>query len=442
MAEDRDSARMMYGLMARLWPLHRTLNSDDTERAVGLCGEYLQGLPFSIHRYRPGTQVLGWPVPERYKVNEAWLEVAGERVADFAKNPLHLLSYSLSQNIDGQLRDIREHVWTSRKRPNAIPWEFKYYERSWGFCLRQSDLDRFREDSPVCGRIDANFTDEDMVLGECYLPGESGKDLLFITNICHPMQVNDSLTGLVVGLEMAFLLSRQERRRYGFRLLVVPETIGTLAWVDGHRVEMGRTEFAWFCEMVGHDNSFILQHSRQGEIALIDRAFLVVLRQNQVHGETRTGVFRKVVASDEMVTNGPGIDIPTPSLTRWPYDEYHTSDDNPSIVSPTNLQETLKVFLELWQAMEENYYPQRNFVGPVMLSRYGLWVDWRIDWELNLATESIMTMLEGDKSIIDIAYALKLSFGVVRRYIDRLHDAGLIRKRTVPWGDQAPMLNP
>ena len=165
-----------------------------------------------------------------------------------------------------------------------------------------------------------------------------------------------------------------------------------------------------------------------------------MLRGHQRHGETRTGPFRKVVASDEIVTNGPGIDIPTPSLTRWPYEQYHTSDDNPSIVSVSNLEETLNVFLDLWAALNSDYFPQRTFVGPPMLSRYGLWVDWREDWALNLATEAIMMMLEGDKSVIDIAYELNLPLNTIHRYLDRLHAAGLIRKRDSRWGESAPKL--
>jgi aminopeptidase-like protein len=440
MSTDSNSEKSMYRFMETLWPLHRTLNSDDMERSIELCGEYIDHPGYKIHRYPAKSEVLGWWVPERYRVREAWLEIAGERVADFEDNPLHLLSYSLPQIISGRLGDIRDHLWSNRERPNAIPWEFKFYERSWGFCLRHADLERFEDDAPVRGVIDVEFTDEDLVLGEFYLPGETGRDMLFLTNICHPMQVNDSLTGLVVGLEMARRLSTSKRNRYGFRLLVVPETIGTIAWASNHAEELSRVDFSWFCEMVGHDNSFILQHSRQGRDSLIDRAFLTTLRQYQRHGIARTGPFRKVVASDEIVINGPGLDIPTPSLTRWPYEQYHTSDDNPSIVTHENLDEALEVFMDLWDALGSNYYPQRSFVGPVMLSRHGLWVDWRQDLALNLSTESIMLLLEGDKSVIDIAFELDLPVRTVRTYIDRLAAAGMVDKANSPWQIPAKQL--
>ena len=72
-----------------------------------------------------------------------------------------------------------------------------------------------------------------------------------------------------------------------------------------------------------------------------------------------------------------------------------------------------------------------------MLSRYGLWVDWRIDRDLNLATEKIMLMLEGNKSLIDISYELELPLSTVRPYVDRLIDAGLVEKKSTPWDELA-----
>ena len=422
----------MFELMSELWPLHRTLNCDDMDKALDIVGGYIGDDRWEIHRFKPKTDALTWWIPERYQVNEAWLEIDGKRVADFAENPLHLLSYSLPQKIDGTLGEIRDHIWSNPDRPDAIPWEFKYYERSWGFCVRHNDIENLPDDTPVKGVIDVEFTDEDFRLGEIYLPGSSGRDLLFLTNICHPSQVNDSLTGLVVGAELLRQLAQdKEARKYGIRLLVVPETIGTIAWFDRFKEERERIEFAWFCEMVGNDNSFVLQLSRQ-ETSLVDKAFRAVLRSHRRHGEERTGPFRRVVASDEIVTNGPGFDIPTPSLTRWPYPQYHTSDDNPDIVDPGNLEESLFVMRDLLESLEKNYWPVRRFQGPVMLSRYGLWVDWREDWDLNLKTEAIMLNLEGDKSIIDIADELELPVQTVQKYVDKFVENGLADRSDRP----------
>ena len=436
---DKEKAgQAMHEMLRELWPLHRTINSDDLEHALNLCEGFLGGSEYyEIKQYPSGRDVLTWRVPERFKVNEAWLEVAGRRIADFAENPLHVLSYSLPKKVEGTLGEIRDHIWTRPDRPHAIPWEFKYYERSWGWCVRHADLESFADDATVRGVIDTEFTDGPLCVGDFYLPGESSEDVLFLTNICHPCQVNDSIAGLVVGIAMARRLMKLPRRRLGFRLLITPETIGTIAWMATHPKEAACVRHAWFSEMLGQDAPFILQRSRQGD-ATIDRVFQLALRRRRRHGEESFGEFRKVVASDELVTNGPGYDIPTPSLTRGQFPQYHTSDDSPEIIRPENLEEGLEVFLDVWDILEKNYYPRRTFVGPVMLSRYGLWVDWRVDLELNLKTESIMLKLEGDKSIVDIAWECELPMETVWAYLERFHEAGLIEKKTTPWQEPGP----
>ncbi len=421
----------MMALLERLWPMHRTVNSDDIESAISICEEYIGDERFTTHRYPARSDQLTWWVPERYHVNEAWLELDGERVADFSVNSLHLLSYSPSVKIDTTLGEIRDHIWSREDRPDDVPWEFKYYERDWGFCVRHNDLQRFDDSARAVGVIDVEFRDEPLPVGEFYIPGETDEDALFLTNICHPMQVNDSLAGLVVGTEMAKMLAAAPKNKLGFRLLVVPETIGTIAWFANNEDKIKATKHAWFCEMVGHDQSFILQTSRN-EDTLIDRAFLAAMKNHEKHGPGRTGPFRHVVASDEIITDGPGYDIPTPSLTRWPYPEYHTSADNPSIIQSDNLAEALDVCLDVWNILNKNYFPIRRFKGPVMLSRHGLWVDWREDKELNLKTEAIMLNLEGDKSILDIASELDLPFETVHAYVEKFAKADLVHRRQGP----------
>ncbi len=422
----------MFQLMEKLYPLHRTINCDDTDEALRICSEYIGKDYCKIKSYNAGEDALTWKVPYRYKVNEAWLEIEGKRIADFKVNPLHIVSYSKSIKFKGKLKDIKEHIWSREDRPNAIPWEFKYYERSWGFCVKHNDLIEFNDNSDVNLVIDVDFIDQPLKLLEVYKPGLTDKNILCTTNVCHPCQVNDSLTGLVVGAEFTKQLMSSKKDQYGYYFLIVPETIGSICWFSENEEKANTIDYAWFFEMLGHNNRFILQKSRQGN-SIIDKAFEVVLKSNNKHGNHETGKFREIVASDEMVSNGPGFDIPTPSLTRWPYPEYHTSDDNPNIIKEENLNESLIVTNELWKALNNNIFVKRLFKGPVMLSRYGLWVDWREDRQLNLKTEAIMMLLEGDKSIIDIAFETGLPISKVLKFINKLKENNLVEFNNKAW---------
>ena len=143
----------------------------------------------------------------------------------------------------------------------------------------------------------------------------------------------------------------------------------------------------------------------------------------------REGAFRQVVGNDEMVFNGPGVDVPMISISRYPYPEYHTSDDNPGIITEERLVETKELILKTINILDRDYIPQRTFKGPVFLSRYGLWVDWRVDPELNNNLELIMLSLEGDESIFDIAEKLDMDCDVVYDYVNKFLDKGLVVKR-------------
>jgi aminopeptidase-like protein len=142
----------------------------------------------------------------------------------------------------------------------------------------------------------------------------------------------------------------------------------------------------------------------------------------------REGPFGKIVGNDEMVFNGPGINVPTVSISRWPYPEYHTSDDNLSIISEEKLIESKNVIQEIINILENDYTPKRLFKGPVFLSRYGLWVDWRINKKLNEKIEQIMLRFEGDKSVFDISEELGMEFNEVLNYVNKFYEKSLIAK--------------
>ncbi len=84
-------------VVEELFPLHRTLVSDGMDRALEIVGSYMPDLAgYAVETYPPGEHVWTWKVPERYVVHEAYLEQEdGTRLADFAWDPLHLVSYSL-----------------------------------------------------------------------------------------------------------------------------------------------------------------------------------------------------------------------------------------------------------------------------------------------------------------------------------------------------------
>lgn len=428
-------------VLEEIYPLHRTLVSDGLYRALEIVNEYMpDDAEYQIENYLPGQKAWTWTIPERYIVHKAYLETQdGEKVLDFADNSLHLLSYSLPVDMVLSWEELDSHLYYNAKRPWAIPWQFKYYERDWGFCLSKDRYDQLPRDIKYHAVIDVEFSidpQNGFRLGTGVIHPQGGKDksageVIICTHICHPNQANDDAAGVATAIELARRLAANPlpAGSMSVRFLFCPETIGTIAYLSRHEEIIPGLKGGIFIEMTGNDNSIILQHTRQDD-ALMDRVARYVL--NRTGREFREGEFAQVVANDERVINGPGVNVPCISISRWPYEEYHTSDDNPSIIYEEKLQEAADIIEKIVRIYASNYIPKRKFRGPLFLSGYGLWVDWRINRPLNRATEKIMMMFEGNASIFEITEAVDMEYPEVREYIERFREQDLIQALPMP----------
>ena len=92
----------------------------------------------------------------------------------------------------------------------------------------------------VC--IDSSLEDGILTYGECYLPGQTTDEVLISCHACHPSLANDNLSGLTVATFLAKLLSNYEKRRYSYRFLFIPGTIGAITWLAQNRETAGRVQ--------------------------------------------------------------------------------------------------------------------------------------------------------------------------------------------------------
>lgn len=433
-------------LLGILLPLHRTLVSEGMDEALRILGEHMPvESNYRIETYAPGTKIWTWTVPERYLVHDAYLETEdGIRLLDFADNSLHLVSYSLP--VDGLFHweELESHLHYNEKRPWAIPWIASYYERDWGFCLSKDQFDQLDRKTKYRAVIRAEFiTDKTKgfrVATGVLPPGprletknffdhDNPGEFLISSHLCHPMQANDDLAGTVTALEVARRLTYKPLP-YGsmsVRFWFGPETIGTIAYLAHHEDLIPKLKGGIFVEMTGNGSPIAWHHSKQGD-HLLDRVTNYVLRDRKPVERD----FASHPANDERVINGPGVNVPCISINRWPYDEYHTSDDNLNIIKEEMLQDAADVIEEIVRIYCSNYIPLRTFRGPVFLSGYGLWVDWRENWDLNRSIEKIMMRFEGEHTIFDIAEEINLDYWVVREYVEKFRLKGFVNAIPVP----------
>ncbi len=427
-------------LLEKLYPLHRTLASDDMDEALRIVGEHMPAAAaYALETYRPGDPVWTWRVPERYVVHEAYLETEdGRRVVDFADNPLNIVSYSPPVDAWLTWEELEPHLYYNEERPWATPWIFKYYQRDWGFCLPKDLFDDLPRDIRYRAVIRSEFVADPEAggfrvgvgaLAPEGKPAPQAGEMLISAHLCHPMQANDDAAGVVTAVEVAHRLAARPlpagsmRVRFWFG----PETIGTIAYLAHHEDLIPALKGGIFIEMTGNEGPLAWHHTRQHD-HLLDRVTAYVLSKHE-HVERN---FADFPPNDERVINGPGVNVPCISINRWPYSEYHTTDDNPEIIREDMLQGAADVVEEIIRIYASNYIPRRTFRGPLFLSGHGLWVDWREDFALNRALEKIMMRMEGQHSIFDIAQEVGLDYWAVRAYVERFRSKGFVKALPIP----------
>lgn len=415
----------MLDLLKELYPLKRDLISDGYDRALSRLAEIV---PMTIHEYPTGEECWTWRVPEKWTCDEAYLQtVKGERLVNYAKHPLSVVSYSLP--FDGWVSrdELLKHLHYSKD--DSIPFVFKYYERDWGLCCPWSTWWNLNDDTYRVV-IRSRFEPGTLKVGEIVIQSKSDKTAVIIAHLCHPAQANDDLSGVVVALEAAQHLWGTQPN-YTYRFLFVPETIGSAAYLSHHEDLIPDMVGGFALDMLGNNSPHALQSSFQPD-SQFDKCMATAFVGLDPQGYI--GAYRTVVQNDERQFNAPGVRVPMLSLSRVeppssptrPYREYHSSLDTPAIITEDRLQASLDMVMGLIDAWEHNYIVYNNFKGEVFCSRFGIWIDYRTDPEGHRLLFSVMDYCDGKHSVADIATELHASFQGVWRIVSLLREKGLV----------------
>jgi aminopeptidase-like protein len=424
----------MHEVLEKLWWIPRNIVSEGFDVALDALATQL---PMTIHEYPSGTECWSWIVPEKWTCHEAYLETLdGRRLFSTRDHPLHVVQYSLPFDGIVSRDELFGHLHVSERRPQAIPYVFKYYERNWGLCCSRATRDTLN-DERYRVVIRSEFSYGTMRVGEAVIPGASEDSIVLCAHLCHPSQAMDDMSGIVVGLEVMRRLSRRRNLRHTYRYLIVPETIGSVAYLASNAALIPKMKGGLYLEMLGLDQPHAFQQTFTGDTP-IDRAFARGLRE--ADPASWTGPWRSVIGNDERQFNGPGVRVPMASLSRvrrpddpqWPYPEYHTSDDNLSLVSDARLEESVAAVLRMIDTLEADRVPVNLYQGEVFCSRYGLHIDPYTNLEGHNALFRIMDLIDGTRSLSQIAQACGVSVSAAQGVVDEL-----ARHRLIRWQGEA-----
>ena len=426
-----DMGTAMIELMARLFPICRSITGGGVRETLGVLRERID---LKIEEVTSGYRAFDWTVPREWNIRDAYVKnERGERVIDFKKSNLHVVSYSVPVSATMTLEELRPYLHTRPEQPHAIPYLTTYYDESWGFCLSQRQLDDMPE-----GRyevlIDSSLTDGHLTYADAVLPGDSEREILFSTYICHPSMANNELSGPVLAAFLYEILAQCELR-YTYRFVFVPETIGALVYLSKHGDHLRRNlEAGYVVTCVGDAGSHTYKRSRRGD-TVADKVAEHCLKYLGEGSEVKFLDFFPS-GSDERQYCSPGFDLPVGSLMRsmyGTYPEYHTSLDNMEFVSSQGIAGSLRAYLRLVQVHELNaVYLNTSPYGEPQMGRRGLYPKLGAQTHTPEAVERMMYLLaysDGTKDLVDIAILAGRPAWEFAPEILALRDAGLLVRR-------------
>lgn len=363
--------QQMYKLVKRLFPICRSITGNGVRKTLNIIQEKI---PITQKEIASGTKVFDWTVPDEWNIKDAYVkDEKGNRIIDFKKSNLHIVGYSIPFRGKLSLKELKEHLYTLPEQPEVIPYITSYYKRRWGFCLTHNFYKKLKKGIYEVN-IDSTLQPGSLTYGELIIKGKTDEEILISTYICHPSLANNELSGPVISTYLAkYLLNRKEKPRYTYRIIFIPETIGSISYLSLHKDHLKKNVIGGYVvTCIGDPGPFSYLQTRQ-ENTLIDRVTIHALKNSEKEYKIYNFLER---GSDERQYNSPGVDLPIGSLMRTKYGrypEYHTSADNLDFITSKALFESLEMYKLCINILEKNFKYVTTIPCEPQLGKRGLY---------------------------------------------------------------------
>lgn len=348
-----DNGQIMYNLAAKLFPICRSITGNGFRESLSI----LKGIvpEIQIHEVPTGAQVFDWTVPNEWSCEGGGIyRLNGDKVIDFKDSNLHILGYSTPIDRIITKEELLEHVYTQPEQPDWIPYVTSYYKERWGFCMSENQK-KALTDSEYHIVIKSTLDPGSLTYGDLLVPGKTEDEILFSTYLCHPSMANNELSGPVVMTELIKYVKQLKHRRYSYRFVICPETIGSITYISQNFEILKKNVKAGFVlSCVGDNRTYSYISTMYGN-TLADRVIKNVLKFHYPKYKEYSFLTR---GSDERQYGSVGVELPVCGFCRskyHEYPEYHTSADDMNLISPEGLQGAYDVMVKVINTLEHNY---------------------------------------------------------------------------------------
>ena len=416
----------MYALAYKLFPICRSITGKGFRESLSILRE--ENPDIQVIEVPSGDKVFDWEVPREWNIKDGYIEtINGNRVIDFKNCNLHVLGYSTPIDTIISKEELLEHIYTLPEQPDWIPYVTSYYKERWGFCMTEKQKESLT-DEQYRVVIDSTLQNGFLTYGELIIPGSSTDEIMITTYLCHPSMANNEISGPVVWSKLIDYIKSLKRRRYTYRFLINPETIGSITYISKHLSELQKNVKAGFVlSCVGDERAYSLVESRKAN-TLADRTARCILKFHAPDYLTYSYLKR---GSDERQFCSPKVNLPFVGICRskyMEYPEYHTSADNLDLISPKGMQGALELMTKIINALEYNYCYELNCVCEPQLGKRGLYptISRKGIYDDVIALKDFLAYADGTIDLIEISEKINQPIDLLIPIINKLMDAGLI----------------
>lgn len=414
----------MYQLMEKLYPICRSITGNGVRETLRIIQEEI---PLTIHEIPTGTKVFDWEIPKEWNVRDAYImDSNGNKVVNFQENNLHLVSYSIPVNKELTLDELQKHLFSLEEQADAIPYITSYYKERWGFCITHNQRKQLKNETYRV-YIDSELKEGNLTYGELIIPGKCEKEVFLSTYVCHPSMANNELSGPVVSTSLAkWILSAE--RKYTYRIVFIPETIGSIAYLSRNMEIMKANIIAGYnISCVGDERAYSYLCSRNGN-TLADRVALNILKSSHPEFISYSYLER---GSDERQYCSPGIDLPVASIMRskfGEYPEYHTSLDNMELVTAKGLQGSFEIYKECIELIEKNSKYKIKCFGEPQLGKRGLYptLSTKESGKIVRDMMNFIAFADGERDLVEISNIIQVTAKELYQIVDNLCEHDLL----------------
>ena len=240
---------------------------------------------------------------------------------------------------------------------------------------------------------------------------------------------NNELSGPTVLTFLGKWIKTLKNRRFTYRIIFVPETIGSITYLSRNHIDMkAKTSGGFNITCIGDERAYSYIPSRKGNTKS-DKVARHILKWTDANFKTYTWLDR---GSDERQYCAPGIDLPIATILRTHFEEfteYHTSLDTlGKVVTPNGLDGGYWALRRSLELIEKDQKYKINVLCEPQMSKYKLYPtisEKRYDLKVKLMMDFI-SLCDGETTLLEIAERLNVPCWELYDLIDKLQEKNLL----------------